>query len=210
MMTRYRGPLRLSKNVDGQLQVLQAKAEQVGDSLRQRMKESEALMSELASFDKERMISKRQQQNLEKDLKLKTRAIEDLRANLQEEDTTGISAYEDATQTALEQIENMKKQYEPVAVQKQAIIAEMEPLKDELKEINESIRKKDEESVTIRGDLDRLNMERLDKMPRIQYWDAKLDKERREIQPLEAELAGKTKYLEVSDDNSNSCSIKTY
>lgn len=198
MMNRYRGPPRLSKNVDGQLQVLQAKAEQVGDSLRQRMKESEALMSELASFDKERMISKRQQQNLEKDLKLKTRAIEDLRANLQEDDTTGISAYEDAKQTALEQIETMKKQYEPVAVQKQAILAEMEPLREELKDINESIRKKDDESVTIRSDLDKLNMERQDKLPRIQYWDNKLDKEQREIQQMEVELAGKTKYLEVS------------
>ncbi|GJJ74285.1 structural maintenance of chromosomes protein 6 [Entomortierella parvispora] len=198
MMRRYNGPPRLSKNVEGQLQVLQARAEQVGDSLRQRMKESEALMSELASFDRERMVSKRQQQNLEKDLKLKTRAIEDLRATQQEEDTTGISAYEDAKQTTLEQIETMKKQYEPVAVQKQAILAEMEPLKEGLKEINESIRRKEEESVTIRSDLDRLNLERQDKLPRVLYWENKLNKEQRDIEQLQIELSGKTKYLEES------------
>ena len=129
---------------------------------------------------------------------MKARALEDVRGTLLVGEPTDTSNYEDAIQKALEQIEVMKRQYGPVAAEKQRISAEIEPLKHELDVIMGTIHSHAEEGAKIRGDIERLNLDRQDYLPRIQYWVDKLAKQRHEIETLEARLTEEAKYLEVS------------
>ncbi|KAF8940184.1 P-loop containing nucleoside triphosphate hydrolase protein [Dissophora ornata] len=198
MMNKYRGPPRLSKNVDQELEVLEGNARRLEDSLRYRVKESKELMAEVDKKDRERLLTKRQLSSLEKEIKLKGRAVEDLQEGLQEDEPTNLHAYEESKQQALEQIEAMKKQYEPVALQKQAINAVMDPLKEQILRLNESIKEQESSNLKIRNDLDRLNMEKQDHMPKIQHWDRKLASETTTVHELEQELLAKSKYLEES------------
>ncbi|KAG0046118.1 Structural maintenance of chromosomes protein 6 [Gryganskiella cystojenkinii] len=198
MMSKYRGPPRLSKNVDRELQVLQAQSERLSDTLRQRLRESQGLMSEMQSLEQERMRSKRQQQNTEKELKMKARALEDIKSTLLVGEVTDTSTYEEAIQRALDQIEVMKKQYEPVAAEKQRISAETDPLKQELDVIMSAIHSHADERAKIRSDIERLNMDRQGYLPKIGHWDSKLHSQRNVVDTLEKRLAGETKYLEES------------
>ncbi|KAG0312255.1 Structural maintenance of chromosomes protein 6 [Dissophora globulifera] len=198
MMTKYRGPPRLTKDVDQELEVLEGNSRRLEDSLRYRIRESQDLLSEVDTMDRQRLQTKRQAANLEKEIKMKARAVEDLQEGLQEDEPTNLHAYEESKQQALDQIETMKRQYEPLAVQKQTILASMEPIKEELQRLHESIKEQEASTLKIRNDLDKLNMERQEHVPKIQYWEVKLAKQNASVADLEKELQARSTYLKES------------
>ncbi|KAG0365815.1 Structural maintenance of chromosomes protein 6 [Gamsiella multidivaricata] len=208
MMNRYRGPPRLSKNVEQELQVLEGNSRRIEDSLRYRFRENQDFLKEIEKMEEERMRIKRSMNSLEKEIKRNGRSADELQDGLQEDEPANLHAYEESRQQLLMEIETWKKQYEPVALQKQAINAVMEPIKEQILELNESIKSQYENTVKTRvleltlllfqSDLDRLNMERQDHIPRIQHWERKLETEARTIRELEMQLQTKTKYLEES------------
>lgn len=150
MMTHYRGPPRLSKNVDQQLEVLEGTARQLEDSLRYMIKESQQIMKQIESDEGKRLQAKRQATIWEKDIKLKTRTVEDLRSKLQADEPSNLAAYEESKQQALEEIENWKKQYAPIAQNKQRINVAMEPLRQQITDLNNSIKDQESGSMKIR------------------------------------------------------------
>ncbi|KAF9968831.1 Structural maintenance of chromosomes protein 6 [Mortierella alpina] len=198
MMQHYRGPPRLSQNVDQQLEVLEGTALQLEDSLRYMIKESQQLLKQVEGDEGRRLQAKRQATVWEKDIKLKTRTVEDLRNKLQADEPSNLAAYEESKQQALEEIENWKKQYAPIAQNKQRINVAMEPLRQQITELNNSIKDQESGSMKIRAELDTLNMKRQEIMPRIQHWESKLKQEKATVKELELDLQVRTKYLEES------------
>ncbi|KAF9990791.1 Structural maintenance of chromosomes protein 6 [Mortierella antarctica] len=198
MMTHYRGPPRLSQNVDQQLEVLEGTELQLGDSLRYMIKESQQIMKQIENDEGKRLQAKRQATIWEKDIKLKSRTVEDLRNKLQADEPSNLAAYEESKQQALEEIENWKKQYAPIAQNKQRINVAMEPLRQQITELNNSIKDQETGSMKIRAELDTLNMKRQEIIPRIQHWDNKLRQEKATVKELELDLQVRTKYLEES------------
>jgi len=150
MMTKYRGPPRLTANVDQEQRELEGTVRKLEDSLRYRARESQDLMAEVESKDRERIQTKRQLANLDKEIKLKTRGAEDLKETLQDDEATKLHVYEESKQQTLAQIEDIKKQYEPIAKQKQVITVEMEPLKEQILQLSESIRSQEGDGLKIR------------------------------------------------------------
>ncbi|KAG0215890.1 Structural maintenance of chromosomes protein 6 [Mortierella sp. NVP41] len=197
-MTRYRGPPRLSQDVGQDLENLEATGRRLEDTLRYRLRESQDLMTEAENADRQRLQAKRQQANMEKDIRLKSKAIDELKSSLEEDEPVNLQMYEESKQKDLEEIETMKKQYEPIALQKKAITESMEPLKQKIIELNESISSQETRANKIRNDLEKLNHKREDIAPRIQYWDKKLNQERSAIQEREVELKSRTAYLKES------------
>ncbi|CAO3572775.1 unnamed protein product [Mortierella alpina] len=198
MMQQYRGPPRLSQNVDQQLEVLEGTALQLEDSLRYMIKESQLLLKQIESDETRRLQAKRQATLWEKDIKLNTRTVEDLRNKLQADEPSNLAAYEESKQQALEEIENWKKQYAPIAQNKQRINVAMEPLRQQITELNNSIKDQESGSMKIRAELDTLNMKRQEIVPRIQHWESKLRQEKETVKELELDLQVRTKYLEES------------
>ncbi|KAF9173455.1 Structural maintenance of chromosomes protein 6 [Mortierella sp. AD010] len=198
MMNKYRGPPRLSKIDELELQELQAKALNITEKMRYRHEEYKKIVDEVTNMERDRGQSRRFTLNLDKGIKANTRSVEDLEESLQEDEPTNLHAYEESKQQALEQIETMKKQYEPVALRKQEINASMEPIKEEIIRLNELIKSKESGALKIRADLDKLNMEKQDHIPRVQHWDRKLENESLNIRETEKDLKIKTKYLEDS------------
>ncbi|KAF9962659.1 Structural maintenance of chromosomes protein 6 [Modicella reniformis] len=198
MMNKYRGPPRLSKNTDQELGTLEGDARQFEDKLRYRVRESKTIMTEVDNMDRERLEIKKQLANLEKDIRLKTRAAEGLQESLQEDEPTNLHAYEDSRQQTLEQIEQMKKQYEPIALRKQTVISAMEPIREQIIQLNDSIKSQESDTVKIRNELDKLNIEKQGHIPKIQHWNKKLEAETAAVRELGLELKTKTKYLKES------------
>ncbi|ORZ28501.1 P-loop containing nucleoside triphosphate hydrolase protein [Lobosporangium transversale] len=200
MMAKYRGPPRLSQNVDQELQEHEGTIRRLEDSLRYRIRESQELLSDVENKDRERIQAKRQLSTLEKEIRLKTRAIEDLRDSLQEDEPANIQAYEESKQQALERIEAMKTQYEPIALHKQAITESMEPIRQQVMELNELIRNHESKASKIRNELDKLAMEKEEYLRRIEHWDKKLREGSEAVRIAEIELQNKSKNLEVSTE----------
>ncbi|KAF9196644.1 Structural maintenance of chromosomes protein 6 [Haplosporangium sp. Z 11] len=198
MMSAYKGPPRLSKNVDRELEVLEGNARRSEDSLRHHLRESKELMDEIERLDHKRFQAKKLQADLERNLKRFTRSAEDLRENLQEDEPDNRQIYEESKQQALQEIENMKKQYESIALSKQTITASMEPIREKIIKINEAIKAQESDALRYRSELDKLHIERQDLQPKIQYWESKLVKQKGSMHVLEQELASKLKYLEES------------
>lgn len=140
MMQRYRGPPRLSSNVDQELGALEGTVARCEDSLRFRFNENQGLVAEVEKLGLKSIELKREIFGLERDLKKHPGAIERLRETLQEDRPTNLDAYEESKQQTLEKIETMVKQYEPIAVQKQNILDEMEPIRQEILAITESLK----------------------------------------------------------------------
>ncbi|KAG0211312.1 Structural maintenance of chromosomes protein 6 [Mortierella sp. GBA30] len=198
MMRHYRGPPRLSQNVDQQLEVLEGSARQAEDSIRFRSKESREIMKEIEKNEGTRIQAKRRTIELEKDIKLMVRTVEDIREKLQTDEPSHLAVYEEEKQQALEKIETFKRQYGPIAMNKKNVNAAMEPLREQITELNNSIREQESGTSKIRTELERLNMQRQDILPRIQHWDNKLQRERTAVKEVELDLKLKTKYLEES------------
>ncbi|KAF9362198.1 Structural maintenance of chromosomes protein 6 [Mortierella sp. NVP85] len=198
MMTKYRGPPRLTANVDQEQRELEGTVRKLEDSLRYRARESQDLMAEVESKDRERIQTKRQLANLDKEIKLKTRGAEDLKETLQDDEATKLHVYEESKQQTLAQIEDIKKQYEPIAKQKQVITVEMEPLKEQILQLNESIRSQEGDGLKIRTELDKLNMEKQGHIPKLEYWNKKMEVDTAAVNELQKELDMRIKYLEAS------------
>ncbi|KAI1318533.1 Structural maintenance of chromosomes protein 6 [Mortierella claussenii] len=198
MMAKYRGPPRLTNNVDDNLREQEGNARRLEDSLRFRVRESQELFKQVEKMEGDRVLSKKQCTMLEKEVKLKTRAVEDLRDRMQEDEPTNLLAYEESKQHALEQIETMKKQYEPIALQKQAITSAMDPIKEKIMELSEAIKSQESDAMGFRNEMEKLNMEKQDHIPRIQHWEKKLQSETLAIRDVEMDFKAKTKYLEES------------
>lgn len=138
-VTRYRGPPRLAVNVEQEVQQLEGNGRRLEETLRYRMKEFNELGKEVETTDKERIQTKRQLANMEKELKLKTKAIDELKVGLEEDEPVNIQMYEESKQKDVEEMETMKKQYEPILAQKQVIKDAMRALQQQVVELNESI-----------------------------------------------------------------------
>lgn len=153
MMSKYHGPLRLTSNVNQEQIVQEGNARRLEDMIRYRVREAQELVDEVENLDRERLQTKRQLASLEKDIKLKTRSADDLQETLQEDETTNLHAYEESKQQKLAQIGTMKKQYEPIAQHKQALMTAMEPLKEQIIQLNELIRSHELDTMKIRVSL---------------------------------------------------------
>ncbi|KAF9425484.1 Structural maintenance of chromosomes protein 6 [Entomortierella beljakovae] len=198
MMHKYSGPPRVTKNVGLELERQEGIARENEDKLKYGLQEYRALGAEVERLERERIRSKKAIGNIEKDIKMKIRATEDLQDSIQEDDSTNLQAYEESKQQTLEQIETMKKQYEPVAVQKSSIMESMEPIKEQIAEIEATLRDQESEALKIRNDLDKLNMEKQDRLPKIRYWERKHEDGSLKVRETEKELRLKTQHLEES------------
>ncbi|KAG0318300.1 Structural maintenance of chromosomes protein 6 [Linnemannia gamsii] len=198
-VNRYRGPPRLAVNVDQEVQQLEANGRRLEETLRFRMKEFHDLGKEVEVTDKERIQTKRQMTTTEKDLRLKNKAIDELKEGLVEDEPVNIQMYEESKQKDMEEMETMKKQYEPIAAQKQVIKDAMRALQQKVVELNESISSQESRANRIRDDLETLNHKREDILTRIQHWDKKLDRERAIIAQSEKDLRENIERLEVSN-----------
>lgn len=139
MMQRYKGPPRLSSNVDQELGALEGTVARCQDSLRFRLSENQGLVTEVEKLHLQDNRLKKEMLGLEQFLRKQPNIIEKLRETLQEDRPTNLDAYEESKQQVLEKVETMKKQYEPIAEQKQKVIDEMEPIREEIKAINEAL-----------------------------------------------------------------------
>jgi hypothetical protein len=149
-VNRYRGPPRLAVNVDQEVQQLEANGRRLEETLRFRMKEFHDLGKEVEVTDKERIQTKRQMTTTEKDLRLKNKAIDELKEGLVEDEPVNIQMYEESKQKDMEEMETMKKQYEPIAAQKQVIKDAMRALQQKVVELNESISSQESRANRIR------------------------------------------------------------
>ncbi|KAF8986017.1 Structural maintenance of chromosomes protein 6 [Entomortierella lignicola] len=197
-MNKYRGPPRLSKNVDQEIQVLVDTQQTTMEDLKSHRQEFSQIQNAIRNISQEITQIKMVIRNLEIDVKSKTRSAEDLKESLEEDEPTNLLAYEESKQQALRQIETMKKQYEPVALRKREISASIEPIKGQIAQLNELIKNQDSSTLRIRTDLDRFNAERQDHLPKVQHWAKKLETEALRAREIEKELKIKTKYLEDS------------
>ncbi|KAF9110952.1 Structural maintenance of chromosomes protein 6 [Mortierella sp. AM989] len=198
LVNRYKGPPRLVKNVDRDIQELEGDVLRLKDDHKRGLQESNRYLAMELEAEDMKHKAKVNILKLEKGIKLKMRGVEDLQEHLQEDEPTNLLAYEESKQQALEQIEAMKKQYEPVALQKRAINMAMEPIKEKIAELSESIKNQESSTLKIRNDLDRLNTERQDHIPRVQHWDKRLESESLNIREIEKDIQTKTKYLKDS------------
>lgn len=139
MMQRYKGPPRLSSNVDQELGALEGTVARCQDSLRFRLSENQGLLTEVEKLHLQDNRLKKEMLGLEQFLRKQPSVIEKLRETLQEDRPTNLDAYEESKQQVLEKVETMKKQYEPIAEQKQKVMDEMEPVREEIKAINEAL-----------------------------------------------------------------------
>ncbi|KAF9340376.1 Structural maintenance of chromosomes protein 6 [Linnemannia elongata] len=199
-VTRYRGPPRLAVNVEQEVQQLEGNGRRLEETLRYRMKEFNELGKEVETTDKERIQTKRQLANMEKELKLKTKAIDELKVGLEEDEPVNIQMYEESKQKDVEEMETMKKQYEPILAQKQVIKDAMRALQQQVIELNESIQSQESKANKLQDDLETLNQKREEYLTRIQHWDKKLDRERAIIAQSEKELQASIQKLEVSTE----------
>ncbi|KAF9585666.1 Structural maintenance of chromosomes protein 6 [Lunasporangiospora selenospora] len=151
MMSKYRGPPRLYANVDQELEVQEGNARRLEDSLRYKLRESQEMMRDIEKMEGERLAAKRQMVSIEKDIKMKVRAMESLQDSIQEDEPANLLAYEESKQQSLEQVETMKKQYEPIAVQKQTINESMEPIKQQIAQVTEKLKSHDSETLQVRA-----------------------------------------------------------
>ncbi|KAG0073128.1 Structural maintenance of chromosomes protein 6 [Linnemannia elongata] len=199
-VTRYRGPPRLAVNVEQEAQQLEGNGRRLEETLRYRMKEFNELGKEVETTDKERIQTKRQLANMEKELKLKSKAIDELKVGLEEDEPVNIQMYEESKQKDVEEMEAMKKQYEPILAQKQVIKDAMRALQQQVVELNESIQSQESKANKLQDDLETLNQKREEYLTRIQHWDKKLDRERAIIAQSEKELQASIQKLEVSTE----------
>ncbi|KAF9140875.1 Structural maintenance of chromosomes protein 6 [Mortierella sp. GBA39] len=199
-VNRYRGPPRLAVNVEQEVQQLEGNGRRLEETLRYRMKEFNELGKEVETTDKERIQTKRQLANMEKELKLKTKAIDELKVGLEEDEPVNIQMYEESKQKDVEEMETMKKQYEPILAQKQVIKDSMRALQQQVVELNESIQSQESKANKLQDDLETLNQKREEYLTRIQHWDKKLDRERAIIAQSEKELQASIQKLEVSTE----------
>ncbi|KAF9545005.1 Structural maintenance of chromosomes protein 6 [Mortierella hygrophila] len=199
-VNRYRGPPRLAVNVEQEAQQLEGNGRRLEETLRYRMKEFNELGKEVETTDRERIQTKRQLANMEKELKLKTKAIDELRVGLEEDEPVNIQMYEESKQKDVEEMETMKKQYEPILAQKQVIKDSMRALQQQVVELNESIQSQESKANRLQDDLETLNQKREEYLTRIQHWDKKLDRERAIIAQSEKELQASIQKLEVSTE----------
>jgi len=149
-LQKYRGPPRLSENVDQELEKLRTSLQRVVDTLRLRAKESHDLGKEIEKTDRERIQIKREMAGTEKDLRRNIKVIDELKSSLEEEEPVNIQLYEESKQKDLEEIETMKKQYEPIVAQKQVIKDSMEPLRQRVIELNDAISSQESRGSKIR------------------------------------------------------------
>ncbi|KAG0091325.1 Structural maintenance of chromosomes protein 6 [Podila epicladia] len=196
MMQRYRGPPRLSSNVDQELGALEGTVARCEDSLRFRFNENQGLVTEVEKLHIKSTELKREIFGLERDIKKHPGAIERLRETLQEDRPTNLDAYEESKQQTLEKIETMVKQYEPIAVQKQNVLDEMEPIRQEILAITESLKAQESNVSKIKDELESYNADKSRFVGKIQYWDKKLGDERKKIHEVELDLNEKTKRLQ--------------
>ncbi|KAF9924950.1 Structural maintenance of chromosomes protein 6 [Linnemannia zychae] len=199
-MNKYRGPPRLAADVNQEVQELEANGRRLDDSLRFRMKESQDIGREIENTEKERLQTKRQLASIEKDLRLKSKAIDELRGSLEEDEPVNIQMYEESKQKDLEEIETMKKQYEPILLQRQAIKDSVKPLQQRVSELNDAIISQESKANKLRDDLETLNHKREDILPRIQHWIRKLDQEQAVIGQCEGTVAQRRQHLEESTE----------
>ncbi|KAF9156913.1 Structural maintenance of chromosomes protein 6 [Linnemannia schmuckeri] len=199
-VNRYRGPPRLAANVEQEVQQLEGNARRLEETLRFRMKEFNELGKEVEITDKERIQTKRQMANMEKELRLKSKAIDELKAGLEEDEPVNIQMYEESKQKDVEEMEAMKKQYEPIVAQKQVIKDAMKALHQQVVELNESIQSQESKANKLRDDLENLNHKREEYLTRIQHWDKKLDRERAIIAQSEKDLQANVQKLEASTE----------
>ncbi|KAF9134960.1 Structural maintenance of chromosomes protein 6 [Mortierella sp. 14UC] len=193
---KYRGPPRLAADVDQELQQLENDGRRLDETLRTRTREFNELGGEVENTDKERLNTKRLMANIEKELRLKNKAIDELQAGLKEDEPVNIQMYEESKQKDMEEIEAMKKQYEPIVAQKQAIKDSIKPIQQRIAELNDSIASYDGRARKLRDDLETLNHKRDDILPRIQHWEKKLKQEHEVIRACEEELERRSATLE--------------
>ncbi|KAF9389172.1 Structural maintenance of chromosomes protein 6 [Podila verticillata] len=203
MMQRYKGPPRLSSNVDQELGALEGTVARCQDSLRFRLSENQGLVAEVEKLHLQDNRLKKEILGLEQFLRKQPNVIEKLRETLQEDRPTNLDAYEESKQQVLEKVETMKKQYEPIAEQKQKVMDEMDPIREEIKAINEALVAQESNVSKIQRELDDLNIERTRILPKIQHWDRKLEEERRNIHEMELDLKEKTKNLQDSTEQAS-------
>lgn len=149
-MNTYKGPPRLNKDIDKELREKEAKAQGIKLDIVDCIEQYKRHTLEQERLESERKRDKMLLTNLEKDIKMKSRAVEDLQENLQEDEPTNLHAYEESKQAAQEQIEAMKKQYEPVAQRKHAIAESMEPIKEQIAQIDVLIKKQENGALKLR------------------------------------------------------------
>ncbi|KAF9906997.1 Structural maintenance of chromosomes protein 6 [Linnemannia zychae] len=195
-VNRYRGPPRLAADVDQELQRLENDGRRLDEVLRTKTRDFNGLGVEVENTDKERLNTKRLMANIEKDLRLKNKAIDELQASLKEDEPVNIQMYEESKQKDLEEIETMKKQYEPIVAQKQAIKDSIKPIQQRIAELNDSISSHDGRARKLRDDLETLNHKREDILPRIQHWEKKLKQEHEVIRNCVEELERRKAILE--------------
>ncbi|KAG0246017.1 Structural maintenance of chromosomes protein 6 [Mortierella sp. GBA43] len=198
MMNRYRGPPRLTTNVDQEQMELEGTSRRLEDSIRYRMREFQELLDEAETKDRDRLETKKDLTNMSKEIRLKETAADNLQENLQDDDTTNLTAYQESKAQKLTQIETMKKQYEPIARQKQVITANIEPIKDQINQVSESISSQEAKTMKIRAKLENLNKEKQHILPKIQHWNKSLENTREAVRDAEADLDRRTKHLEDS------------
>ncbi|KAF9970519.1 Structural maintenance of chromosomes protein 6 [Actinomortierella ambigua] len=198
-MRQYRGPPRLVQDVDREIEIKEGEVRAKEDSVRFRVSEIQRVVSDLDRQDEKRLTSKRKMMFLERDLKNATRAIETLQQSLQDDDTSNLSVYEEERTKALDEIEALKRQYEPVAQQKQKIMDEMEPIKREILQLNDMMQQHDEMQRKLRGVVEKHVLEKQDLLRKVQYWDNKLDGNSRDVKASETELRERQEYLAESE-----------
>ncbi|KAG0277929.1 Structural maintenance of chromosomes protein 6 [Linnemannia exigua] len=185
---RYRGPPRLAADVDQELQRLEDEGRRLDETLRFRAREFNDLGKEAESADQERLQTKRLMTNTEKEVRLKNKAIDELKAGLEEDEPVNLQMYEESKQKDMEEIETMKKQYEPIVAQKQAIKDSMRPIQQRITELTESMVSHEGRARKLRDDLETLHHKREDIFPRIQHWEKKLNQEITVIRECEVEV----------------------
>ncbi|KAF9159572.1 Structural maintenance of chromosomes protein 6 [Actinomortierella ambigua] len=198
-MRPYKGPPRLAQNVDREIEIKENEAQAKADSIRFRLRELSQVNLDIDHFDEARLNHKKRMLFLEKDLKTTTRAIETLQQSLQEDDTSNLSALEDERAKALEEIETLKRQYEPVAQQKQKINDEMEPIRREILEQDNLLNQHDEKQRSLQGVVEKLTLEKQDVLRKVQYWDSKIDANNQIVHRNEKELSERQQYLAESE-----------
>ncbi|KAG0233614.1 Structural maintenance of chromosomes protein 6 [Actinomortierella wolfii] len=198
-MRRYTGPPRLAQDVDHLIVTKDNEARAKEDSIRFRIGEMQRLVADIDRFDDARLSHKRKMVFLERDLKNVTRVIESLQQSLQEDDTSNLPVFEEERAKALEEIETLKRQYEPVAQQKQKIMDEMEPIKREILELNDVLQQHDDATRKLRGVVEKLNMEKQDVLRKVQHWENRLDANSQIVKEKEAELVERQQYLAKSE-----------
>ncbi|KAF9429644.1 Structural maintenance of chromosomes protein 6 [Podila epigama] len=196
MMQRYRGPPRLSSNVDQELGVLEGTVSRCQDSIQFRIREMQELVAESESLTRDIQQFKRDQGGLDRDLRKNMQMIETLNERLREDMPTNLEAYEESRQKALSEIETMKKQYEPIALQKQKIIDEMEPFKQELATLDAKLKSRVSESSTIVREQENLHQDKVQVEIRVKHWEDRLKAARTKVRELELDLGEKTQTLQ--------------